>query len=74
MAQEQRVATNQLPEIVYLICWDDEFELPVYVADDIKEIMEFFKVNIGTAYELINGQTRFGLKIEVVRLEQNDTE
>lgn len=74
MAQEQRVAANQLPEIVYLVCLDDEFELPVYVADDIKEIMEFFKVNTNTAYELINGQTRFGLKIEVVRLEQNDTE
>ncbi len=74
MEQDNGTSTNPLLEIVYLICWDDEYELPVYLAESIKEIRQFFRISHDEAVEMINtGKTRFGLKIEKVEYEETDT-
>lgn len=69
MAQEQRTPTTTLPEIVYLVVEDDYYELPIYVCDDVRDVMWFFNISRETALDMMeNGTTRFGLRIEKVNL------
>ena len=60
-----------LIDIVYLIVENDIYELPVYLAENLKEVQVYFGITSETAIEMIvHEKTRFNLKVEMVILDE----
>jgi hypothetical protein len=71
MEQDNGLTTNSLLEVVWLIVKDDEYELPVFLAESIKEIREYLFISQEEAFRMIADptKTRFGLKVVEVQYD-----
>ena len=47
-------------EVVYMLATTDEFELPLFVSNDMRDIAERFGISLRTCYRSANERTAFG--------------
>jgi len=58
------MSSNKDPTVVYLLIVDDEYELPLFVADKLSEIAHKLGLRMKTAqHHLVTGEAIYGYKI-----------